>query len=280
MRKMTASVIAWLVGLSLAPPVVTSAAGAELRPKTLAAFDRYVHVAEGRMAADPAERERFLLVDRKPDHERESALERLHAGQVVMERRREREAGRDLEAPDALIHHWVGTIFLPGVPVARAVSLMQDYNRHATVFAPAVVRAALLSREADRFHVALRFHMKKIVSVTVDTDNDARFTTYGPDRVASAIRSLRVQEVEGAGTPAERQKPDGEGGGYLWRLNTYWRYVERDGGTYVQCESITLSRDIPFGFNWLIGPFVTSIPRESLTFTMEALRKALAQPVR
>jgi hypothetical protein len=275
MKKMTVPVIAWLVGLLLAPPAADVAAGAELRPKTLSAFDRYVRVAEGRMAADPSDAGRFLLVDRKPDQERRAAFDRLRAGQVVMERLREREAGRELEAPDALVHHWVGTVFLPGVPVARVVSLMQDYNRHSTLFAPAVVRSKLLSRDGDRFQVALRFHMKKIVSVTVDTDNDARFTIFGPDRVASAIRSVRVQEVEEAGTPGERLKPDGEGGGYLWRLNTYWRYVERDGGTYVQCESISLSRDIPFGFGWLIGPFVTSIPRESLNFTMEALRKAL-----
>jgi hypothetical protein len=229
------------------------------------------------MAADPSDAGRFLLVDRKPDGERQAALERLRAGQVVMDRLREREAGRELEAPDALVHHWVGTVFLPGVPVARAVSLMQDYNRHSTVFAPAVVRSTLLSRDGDRFHVALRFHMKKIVSVTVDTDNDARFTTFGPDRVASAIRSVRVQEVENAGTPAERLKPDGEGGGYLWRLNTYWRLLARDGGLYIQCESISLTRGIPTGFGWIVGPFVTSIPRESLTFTLETTRKQLVR---
>lgn len=272
---MTPAVTAWLVGLWLAPPAVDVAIGAELRPNTLAAFDRYVRVAEARMASDPPDRERFLLVDRKADRDRQAALERLQAGDVVMERLREREGGRELEAPDGLVHHWAGTIFLSGVHLAQAVSLMQDYDRHSTVFSPAVVRSKLLSRDGDRFEVALRFHMKKIVSVTVDTENDARFTTYGPDRVSSAIRSLRVQEVEAPGTSTERLKPDGEGGGYLWRLNTYWRYLERDGGTYVQCESITLSRDIPFGFGWLIGPFVTSIPRESLTFTMEALRKAL-----
>jgi hypothetical protein len=272
---MTPAVTAWLVGLWLAPSTVDVAMAAELRPKTLAAFDRYVRVAEARMTSDPSAPERFLLVDRKPDRDRQAALARLRAGEVVMERLHEREGGRELEAPDALVHHWAGTIFLPGVHVAQAVSLMQDYDRHSTLFAPAVVRSKLLSRDGDRFEILLRFHMKKIVSVTVDTKNDARFTTYGPDRVSSAIRSLRVHEVEAAGTGTERLKPDGEGGGYLWRLNTYWRYLERDGGTYVQCESITLSRDIPFGFGWLIGPFVTSIPRESLTFTMEKLRKAL-----
>ena len=72
--------------------------------------------------------------------------------------------------------------------------------------------------------------------------------------------------------------PEGNDGGYLWRLNTYWRFLERDGGTYVQCESITLTRSIPFGLHWLIGPFLTSIPRESLTFVLETTRKALVTP--
>ena len=78
-----------------------------------------------------------------------------------------------------------------------------------------------------------------------------------------------IAEVEDAGTPNERELPVGRDGGYLWRLNTYWRLLERDGGTYLQCESISLSRAIPTGLGWLVGPFVTSIPRESLAFTLE-----------
>jgi hypothetical protein len=61
----------------------------------------------------------------------------------------------------------------------------------------------------------------------------------------------------------------------LWRLNTYWRLLERDGGTYLQCESISLSRGIPTGLGWLVGPFVTSIPRESLAFTLETTANRL-----
>jgi hypothetical protein len=59
-------------------------------------------------------------------------------------------------------------------------------------------------------------------------------------------------------------------------LYTYWRFLERDGGTYVQCESITLTRGIPVGFGWLIRPFITSIPRESLEFTLTTTRRTLA----
>jgi hypothetical protein len=49
----------------------------------------------------------------------------------------------------------------------------------------------------------------------------------------------------------------------------------RDGGVYIQCESVSLTRGIPFGLGWVVGPFVTSIPRESLTFTLERTRQQL-----
>ena len=69
----------------------------------------------------------------------------------------------------------------------------------------------------------------------------------------------------------------GSDGGYLWRLNSYWRFIARDGGVYVECESITLTRGIPTGFGWLVRPFVTSIPRESLAFTLETTRTRLSR---
>lgn len=264
------------VCLALARP--TPLAGAALEPATVAAFDRYVRVAEARMDADVRDPGRFLVVDAKPAPERTAVMDRLRRGEVLMERLRVRDAGKEIDIPDGMLHHWVGLVFLPGVKVSETVALLQDYDHHSTLFAPAVVRSKLLERDGDRFRVLLRFYMKKVIAVTMDTENAAEFTTLAPERVYSIIRSTRVNEVEQAGTPQERQKPEGQGGGFLWRLNTYWRFLERDGGTYVQCESITLSRDIPFGFGWLIGPFVTSIPRESLAFTMQATRKALSRP--
>jgi hypothetical protein len=110
----------------------------------------------------------------------------------------------------------------------------------------------------------------------VNTENEARFTRPGPDRAESRIYSLRIAEVADPGTPEEHEHPVGNDGGYLWRLYTYWRFLERDGGTYVQCEAITLSRGIPRMLGWLVGPFVTSIPRESLLFTLETTRRTLA----
>ena len=58
-------------------------------------------------------------------------------------------------------------------------------------------------------------------------------------------------------------------------MNTYWRFEEKDGGTYIECQAISLTRDVPTGLGWMVGPFVTSVPKESLTFTLGTARAAL-----
>jgi hypothetical protein len=166
-------------------------------------------------------------------------------------------------------------VFVPGVTVKQAVALMQDYNHHSKYFAPAIARSKLLDHDGNRFRVALRFHVKKIITVTMDTENEAEFFHPAPDRAHSRIRSTRTVEIADAGTPQERAKGPGEENGFMWNLNTYWRFAERDGGTYIQCESLTLTRDVPFALAWIIRPIVTQMPRESLTFTLERARAAL-----
>lgn len=52
---------------------------------------------------------------------------------------------------------------------------------------------------------------------------------------------------------------------------------ELDSGVYLQNEVVTLTRNIPTGLGWLIGPFITSIPKESLEFTMRCTRKAVLE---
>ena len=45
----------------------------------------------------------------------------------------------------------------------------------------------------------------------------------------------------------------------------------------MQLEAISLTRDIPEGLGWLVRPFVTTIPKESLVFTLSRTREALAE---
>jgi hypothetical protein len=248
------------------------AESAELATRTVEAFDRYVRLTEAQMEKAP-----FLRVEALPAAQQRMRLDELRKGGLFIERLRTKEASRDVSIPDGLVHHWVGLVFVPGTTVKQALALLQDYDRHAEIYRPAVARSKLLSREGDAFRVYLRFYQKKVLTVVLDSDHDARFSRPAPDRAQSRIYSTRIQEVDEPDTPQERLLPAGRDGGYLWRLNTYWRLLERDGGTYIQCESISLTRDIPFGLGVLIRPFVTSIPRESLEFTLTTTRRALSR---
>ena len=253
------------------------AAAADLQPKTVAAFDRYVKLTETGIDAPGG---KALWIDTVPDPRAKEIGELLRAGNVVVERLLTKDGARDIDIPNGLVHHWVGTVFVPGARLQDAVALLQDYDRHAEVYAPAVQRSKRLSQDGDRFTAFLRFYQKKVIAVVVNSEHEAVFVRRAPGEVRSRIRSTRIAEVEGPGTPAEREKPVGRDGGYLWRLNSYWRFLERDGGVYIQCESVTLTRSIPIGLGWLVGPFVTSVPRESLEFTLDTTRKTLQKPSR
>jgi hypothetical protein len=262
-----------VAAMSVAVFVSTPAEPADLQPRTVAAFDHYVKVSE----TDVAARAEFLRLDALPEVQRRARRDELRAGMLHIERLTTLDGGQQIPVPDGLVHHWVGTVFAPGASIEQVLAILQDYDNHAEIYRPAVAQSRLLSRNGDRFRMFLRFSMTKVITVVVNTEHDAQFYRDGPDRARSRIYSTRIAQVENAGEPNERELPVGRDGGYLWRLNTYWRLLQRDGGTYVQCESISLTRGIPFGFAWMIGPFVTSIPRESLEFTLNTTRKTLAR---
>jgi hypothetical protein len=114
-----------------------------------------------------------------------------------------------------------------------------------------------------------------VITVTLDTEHEVNFSPVDATHEYSRSTSTRIAEVERAGQPDEKEKPVGTDGGFLWRIDSWWRWEERDGGLYIECESVSLTRDIPTGLGWMIGPFVTSIPKESLQNTMNSTRSAL-----
>jgi hypothetical protein len=251
------------------------ATAADLEPRTIAAFTRYVQATETRMKGDAATSDRFLWPSTLAPGDRQARMAEARRGGVVIERLATTANGRRIDVPDGLVHHWVGLAFLPGVPLDRLLALLQDYDEHAAIYAPRVTRSRLLAHHDDTFRFHLRFVTSKVITVVLDTENEAHFTRPSPDRAVSRIVTTRIAEIDDAGTAREHEKPVGHDNGYLWRLNTYWRLLAADGGTYVECESISLTRGIPVGLGWLIGPFVTSLPRESLEFTLETTRHAL-----
>ncbi|RPI50938.1 MAG: hypothetical protein EHM55_20145, partial [Acidobacteria bacterium] len=176
----------------------TAVFAAELTPAMAAAFDRYARLTEQRIQAEVAHNKDFLWIDRLPGSRRAEVASGLQQGGVIIEKLQTRDGAREIDVPDGLIHHWVGTVFVPRIGVKEAVRLMQDYDHHARYFAPAIARSKLVERNGNRFRVALRFHVKKIITVTMDTENEAEFFHPAADRAHSRIRSTRVTEIADA----------------------------------------------------------------------------------
>jgi hypothetical protein len=271
-RALTAAFI-WLLLFT------TSANGADLKPQTVDAFNRYVQLSEAQIDSELARREPFLWVDGLPASRREAAYAQLGEGWVVIERLETLDGGKQIEAPGGLIHHWIGTIFIPGATLSQTLALEQDYDHQQEYFLPDVVRSKIDRRDGNDFVIDLRFYKKKMITTVIDTTHEVHYQPVGSSQEWSRSHTTRVQEVDDAGKPGEKLEPEGHDRGFLWRMNTYWRFEEKDGGTYVECQSISLTRDIPTGLGWMIGPYVKSVPRESLTFTLATTRSAVLEQI-
>jgi hypothetical protein len=264
-----------LLGQGLVPWAVGAPAAVTLKPGTLAAFDTYVKLADARNDEELRRGTNLLWIDALSADERSRAYEVLQRGEVRMQRLETRANGEKISCPGGMIHHWVGAVFVPGAKLPDVLAVLQDYDHHAQYYAPDVEQSKIESHDDDHFLVFLRFRRHKVITVVLNTRHDVRYFRDSATREHSRSSAVHIAEVENAGKPDEREKPPGEDGGYLWRMETWWRMEERDGGVYIQSEVASLTRDIPAGLGWLIGPFVTSIPKETLTFTLQATRKAV-----
>jgi hypothetical protein len=246
----------------------------ELKPATLAAFETYVKLTEARMAGEVegAGAAKFLWVDRQADAQRASLYARLKRGEVLAYRMETRDGQAEIKINDGLIHHWVGTILLPGATLDRVMAFVKDYGNYSRHFAPTIVRSRVISQTPDHFEVAMRTSTRKIITVVIDADYGIDYRTLGPDRVYTRSAAKNVFEIGDAGTPHERRTPAEQGRGYLWRLNNYCSFEQRAEGTYEQCESISLTTEVPWLLRFIVTPFVTSVPRETLEFTLGRVR--------
>jgi hypothetical protein len=236
---------------------------AEPRPDAVAAFDADVRALETRLAQQHRSPDGFLAaVD----------WEKLRRGEVIVEHLTRARA----ELPGALEHDWRGTAFVAGAKAADFERVLREFGNYTRVFAPQVERARVLAQSnADHLQAEMRVRQKHVITVVMDTDYDIVFGRLDARHGSSASRSTKITEIADAGTSQEHALSAKEEHGFLWRLNSYWSYEERDGGLYLQIESISLTRSIPTGLGWIVGPFVESVPRESLDFTLRAACAAL-----
>ena len=212
----------------------------------------------------------FLVSDFGP--EAASVRGRVRGGEVAIAKMpASRRRGEAVAVQDGLISHWRGSIFLPGVELEPLLQRLQHPNERGP-HQPDVLAVRVLERQPDHLRLYIRMTRSSVVTVTYDTEHLLDYRRHGQTRASSRSVSTRISELDDAGADTGRAKREGQDRGFLWRLNSYWRFEETGGGVIVECESISLSRSIPFGFGWLVGPFVESVPQESLNDLLVSIR--------
>jgi hypothetical protein len=243
-----------------------------LKPQTVEAFDVYIREAEAAMGQTLASAGPFLWSDLDSGRSRQ-----VRAGKIVAQFWTCRGPAK---VPNGLIHDWIGAAFIPDTTVKDTLALIQDYDNHKNIYQPDVIASRLISHKDNDFEIYLRLLKKKILTVVLDTDHEVHYRSLNRSRWICRSYTTRIAEVENAGGPNEKVLPPDTGYGFLWRLYSYWRFQERDGGVCVECRAISLTRDVPFGLGWAIEPIIQKLPKESLTNTLEATRNALQAEAR
>lgn len=237
-----------LLGFFALTPLALAQFKTTLNPKATEAFEAYRTSVESQMNHQPRYRD-------------------LPAGTVRI------DPGRSdgvIAVNHGMVHDWVGATFIPNATAEQVVAVLQNYAAYKTVYAPDVIDSRLLNRSGDRFRVYLKVLKHNVLTVTLNTEYEVEYLSLGDGRWAVNSRSTRIAEVDKG-----RELPPGTGHGFLWRLNAYWLLEPRGNGTYIECRSLSLSRDIPTGLGFVVKPFVRSLPVDSLRATLTSTARAL-----
>jgi len=254
--KSAAFFLAWLA-------ILAGPAAAQPSPAAIAGFNSYIARIESRLARQHQSPSSFLVsVD----------FARLRRGNLVIE---QIAVPAGIPVPGAMLSHWRGTAFIPGATAAGFDRLLRDFPAYPAHFAPQILNVDVLAQRSDHFLIKLRVRQQHVLTVVLNTTYDVTFGSLDTRHRFSTSHSTRIAEIDAPGTPRERELAPHEQHGFLWRLNSYWSYAERDGGLVIQIESVSLTRSIPAGLGWAVRPFVESVPRDSLEFTLRSASSAL-----
>ena len=244
---------------------------ARLSPSAERAYEGYVANIEARLARQHARPETYLATltagdpkkIERPAMSSDIQVEPLNSG--------------TWQVPGALLHHWRGTAFVPRATPAEMLAVLRDFNHFSRNYAPRVVAARALTDDGQMATLAIRFKEQRVVTIVIDGEYKVESRLSGNDRGYSVSRSLHFWQVDNPGTAQERHRPEGQDDGFLWRLNSYWSFTRVRGGLEMECEAVSLTRDVPVGLGWLVTPAIADLPREELAFTLRATRRALIE---
>ena len=231
------------------------------------AFDTYVASLDKRLAGQHAHPDTYLAV-LSVEGSSADAERRLRSGGL----RIEPVNGGTWEAGGALMHHWRAATFVPGVTAGEMLALLRDLNHLSRYYTPQIVSSRALAGGGTSL---IRFKKQKIVTVVLDAEFRGSNELTDDTRGYSISRSMHIWQVDDPGTAHEHRRPEGDDDGFLWRLNSYWSFLQTPDGLLIECEAVSLTRNVPLGLGWLITPIIESLPRESLEFTLKQTKSAL-----
>jgi hypothetical protein len=242
--------------------------GADLRPETIQAWQRYVHATETRMYSRLHSGKHFLLIDSDPEEAR-----RVRSGEVVVA---PSAADNPVVVPAGLIHDWTATVFIPDTDTEHVLGMLRDYHRYKALFRPLVLNAKRTGGDVDEDRFSMTWVRKSLFASTALTgEYDSRFVKVDEDRWYSITRSTCLRQIVNLGHRDQRVLAPGSGNGYVWRVWTSVRYAQRDGGVYIEVEALVLSRDIPSSARWFVDPLVRRLARNSLISSLRQTRAAV-----
>jgi hypothetical protein len=272
-RRAGAAVLVLLAASSAS--AATGPEWAELRAPALQAWAAYERQVDTRLQTASAASSPFFALDAHGIKDWRTAA---MAGGVAMYRLdRPQPGGPTVSVPDGKIHHWAGAVFVPNMTVDALLRHLTTFAGRESEHYDDVVTSRLISRNGDSHKVFLKLRRTKVVTVTYNTEHTVDIRRLGPSRATLRSVSTRIAELADAGTPQEKEMPEGRDQGFLWRLNAYWRYEAVKGGVLVECESISLSRDVPALLKFFISGMVEGIARDSLEKTLVSLKRALVK---
>lgn len=269
--------MATAAGLAIA---VSSPASAQPSQGTLAAWDAYVTSTEARVERELRSSGPFLTTDFEAGTAADQARARVRSGESVVARMMTTapdNAGIDVAG--GRIHHWRGALLIPGIGLDDLLGRLQ-HPPTGGPYPSDVLEMRVIERHGDELKVFMKLSRSWIVTAMYNTEHAARYRRHQPRRASSRSISTRIVEVARTADGREREKPPSEDRGFLWRLNSYWRYEEIDEGVIVECESVSLSRGVPYALRPFIGSTVDRIARESMERTLTSLRTLYGKPRR
>ena len=243
----------------------TPSEAAEPKQETLRAWDEYIRTVDLEMAERVAGSRPFLWVDDSPETQR-----RVQHNELVVSNHDPRKV------PQGMIHHWVGAMFVPNVTLDKVMRVLNNYDGYSEMYKPLIRRTVVLDRDGDTVKLNV-LAVQKALSVTaaVETDEEVRITRPAPNRVCIKADSVRMQEIADYGKLSEHPFPETRRPGYVWRGLIVQRLEQRDGGVYVELETVSLSRGIPIEVRWLIKPLTDDLPRKMMTDMLDEIRGAV-----